>query len=69
MIKNAVAPERRPQPLVEAGRARPLNAFVDARPELKKILSPLALSYATFGNSYYAIPMPKSCEIVFYKVI
>jgi raffinose/stachyose/melibiose transport system substrate-binding protein len=55
------------QPFVEAGRVRPLNAFVDARPELKEILSPLALSYATFGNSYYAIPMLKSCEIIFYN--
>jgi raffinose/stachyose/melibiose transport system substrate-binding protein len=55
------------QPFVEAGRVRPLNSFVDARPELKKTLSPLALSYATFGDSYYAIPMLKSCEIIFYN--
>jgi raffinose/stachyose/melibiose transport system substrate-binding protein len=55
------------QPFVEAGRVRPLNSFVDARPELKKILSPLALRYAAFGDSFYAIPMLKSCEIIFYN--
>ena len=55
------------QPFVEAGRVRPLNSFLDARPDLKKTISPLALSYATFGNSFYAIPMLKSCEIIFYN--
>jgi raffinose/stachyose/melibiose transport system substrate-binding protein len=55
------------QPFVEAGRVRPLNYFLDARPDLKKTISPLALSYATFGDSYYAIPSLKSCEIIYYN--
>jgi len=55
------------EPFVKAGRVQPLNSFLDARPDLKKTISPVALSFSTFGNNYYALPMQKSGEVVFYN--
>lgn len=55
------------EPFVTAGRVAPLNDFLEARPELKDTISPTALSFSTFGDSYYAIPMQKSGEVVFYN--
>ena len=55
------------EPFVTAGRVQPLNDFLDARPELKKTISPLALTFSTFGDSYYALPMQKSGEVVYYN--
>jgi raffinose/stachyose/melibiose transport system substrate-binding protein len=62
-----VWPSARLQPFVEANMVRPLNYFLDARPELKKTISSIALSYFTFGDSFYGIPMDTSGELIFYN--
>jgi len=55
------------EPFVKANRVMPLNSFLDARPDLKKTISPVALGFSTFGTNYYALPMQKSGEVVFYN--
>ncbi|GHV24984.1 ABC transporter substrate-binding protein [Spirochaetia bacterium] len=56
------------QPFVEAKMVRSLKPFVDARPELKKTINPIAISYAQFGSAdFYALPMIKSGEVIWYN--
>jgi raffinose/stachyose/melibiose transport system substrate-binding protein len=55
------------EPFVTAKRIRPLNSFLDARPELKKTINPQAIALSTFGDSFYALPNQKSGEVVFYN--
>jgi raffinose/stachyose/melibiose transport system substrate-binding protein len=40
---------------------------LDARPELKRTISPLAVEGTTFGGNIYAIPIDQSGELVFYN--
>ncbi|GHU66233.1 sugar ABC transporter substrate-binding protein [Spirochaetia bacterium] len=60
-------PSGRLEPFVNAKRIRPLNSFLDARPELKKTISPLATEGSTFNGNIYAIPIDQSGELVFYN--
>ena len=60
-------PSGRLEPFVKANRIRPLNSFIDARPDLKKTLSPLALDVTTFNKNVYAIPIDQSGELIFYN--
>jgi raffinose/stachyose/melibiose transport system substrate-binding protein len=60
-------PSGRLEPFVNGKRIRPLNSFLDARPELKKTISPLALEGTTFNGNVYAVPIDQSGELVFYN--
>ncbi|MDR2484366.1 MAG: extracellular solute-binding protein [Treponema sp.] len=55
------------EPYVTAGRVAPLNSFVDSTPELKRSISPKAIALATFGKNFYAIPLIKSAELIYYN--
>lgn len=55
------------EPFVTADRVHPLNDLVENTPALKNVISENAVSLSTFGDNFYALPLIKSGEVIFYN--